>query len=277
MQLPLVDTTGKKMKPVIVPDEIFNHPVDTQLLAQAVRVYQANRRQGTKKVKTRAEIARTTAKVWRQKGTGRARHGSRKAPIFVGGGVAHGPTGKENYQLALPRRLRKKALCGALTQKAKGEAITVIDNLTSLKPKTKPAAQVLKKVASYTKKDKLLIIIDTPHKNLWLAIRNLPGITLSQASCLNSYEVLENHRLLFSQEGLKSVITKLTPHTSQQTTPSEKPPKKSASSPKQKVNAKKTRIDNNKNIPPKSAKKPTNKQSLKNKSRATTAKNTKTK
>src|SRR3990167_7073702 len=117
---------GEKVEAVTLPKEIFGVEVKPQLLAQAVRVWLSNQRKAFAKTKTRKDVAKTTAKMFKQKGTGRARHGSYAAPIFVGGGVAHGPSGEQNYRMELPKHLKRKALAGALTEKAKAGELTIL-------------------------------------------------------------------------------------------------------------------------------------------------------
>jgi LSU ribosomal protein L4P len=133
----LLDINGKKVGTINLPPEIFAAEVNPPLMAQAVRVYLANQRKAHPKTKTRAEVNRTKAKWYRQKGTGRARHGSRAAPIFVGGGVAHGPTGEQNYQLKMPKKMKKAALFSALTSKFKEKEILVVKGLEKIEPKPK--------------------------------------------------------------------------------------------------------------------------------------------
>src|SRR3990167_8071260 len=107
-----------------------------QLLAQAIKVYLTNQRQGTKHAKTRGEVAGSGKKIWRQKGTGKARHGDRQAPLFVGGGIAHGPKGNENYKLNLPDKMKRLALRIVLTDKLKDERIVLVKSLKTVKAKT---------------------------------------------------------------------------------------------------------------------------------------------
>src|SRR3989337_4392523 len=104
MNIDIVNSQNKKVDTMTLPKEIFGLPDNPNLMAQAIRVYLANQHQGSKKTLTRGEVNRTTAKVWKQKGTGRARHGSRKAPIFVGGGIAHGPRGVTAASLKLTKK-----------------------------------------------------------------------------------------------------------------------------------------------------------------------------
>lgn len=199
MQAACYDYTGKKLDPVTLPKSVFEVPAPEALIAQAVSIYLARQRQGTKAVKTRGEVAYSTRKIWKQKGTGRARHGSRKAPIFVGGGVSHGPTGLENYNLKLSQKMRHRSLLGALNLKAQAKNIIIIDDLSPIKPKTKVMQTLLETVASYPKHN-LLMILDAPFTSVINAVKNLPKIQSTQVKRLNTYEVMRAHTLILSQK-----------------------------------------------------------------------------
>lgn len=154
-----------------------------KLLAQAVRVHLANQRQGTQSAQTRAEVNRTRKKLYKQKGTGGARHGDRKAPIFVGGGVSFAPKPRD-YSLKLPKQMKKKALAQALKSK-KLEKIV----LTKVDGKTKTLAKLLD-----LEKPALLITKEYNQK-VWRAGRNLENLTILPKNQLNTYEVLKAHKI----------------------------------------------------------------------------------
>src|SRR3990170_5938571 len=126
MLIQVLNTRGEPAGKTDLPEEIFAVKASPRLLAQAVRVYLANQRLAQARAKTRGEVKGSGKKIWRQKGTGRARHGDAQAPIFVGGGVAHGPTGRENYKLKLPKRLKRRALFAALTQKIEEKELVIV-------------------------------------------------------------------------------------------------------------------------------------------------------
>lgn len=153
------------------------------LLAQAVRVYLANQRQGTQSALTRAEISRTRKKLYKQKGTGGARHGDRKAPIFVGGGVTFAPKPRD-YSLKLPTKMKQKALVEALKLK-KPEKIS-LDKVTD---KTKTLVRLLDLDNS------ALLITKKYNKKVWLAGRNIANLTILPKEQLNVYEVLKAHKI----------------------------------------------------------------------------------
>jgi len=207
----LLDINGKKVGTINLPPEIFAAEVNPLLMAQAVRVYLANQRKAHPKTKTRAEVNRTKAKWYRQKGTGRARHGSRSAPIFVGGGVAHGPTGKQNYQLKMPKKMKKAALFSALTSKFKEKEILVVKGLEKIEPKTKKMAEIIRKSKIQNPKSKILLVLPKLLKNVVLAGRNLENLEIAQAADLNTYQVLASDKLIFLPESidkLKEVFLK---------------------------------------------------------------------
>jgi large subunit ribosomal protein L4 len=194
MNADVYSLTGKKISTFSLPDSVFNQPASPALLAQAVRVYLSNQRQGTKGVKTRAQVNYSTRKLWRQKGTGRARHGSRKAPIFVGGGVAHGPTGLENYHLKLTKKMRLQALLGALSAKAQAKEIGLLDDTAKADGKTKSFAKFMDAL-NPGRKSRVLLILDQPYPAVLKAIRNLPNLQATQVTRLHTFEVL-NHTLI---------------------------------------------------------------------------------
>ena len=207
----LLDINGKKVGTINLPPEIFAAEVNPPLMAQAVRVYLANQRKAHPKTKSRAEVNRTKAKWYRQKGTGRARHGSRAAPIFVGGGVAHGPTGEQNYQLKMPKKMKKAALFSALTSKFKEKEILIVKGLEKIEPKTKKMAEVLKKIQILNSKFQILLVLPKLLENVVLAGRNLENLEIAQAADLNTYQVLASDKLIFLPESidkLKEVFLK---------------------------------------------------------------------
>lgn len=189
MQIDVLDTKGKKIGKLKASDQLFAVEADPKLMAQAVRVYLANQRQVTAKVKNRGEVSGSGKKIWRQKGTGRARHGDRYAPIFVGGGIAHGPDGKQNYKLKLSKKMRLKALSTALTQKLKQGELLVVDGLDKKEPKTKIMEKVLDKLVGELKK----ILIVTPLKSeaVVRSAKNIQGVRIISANRLNAYELLK--------------------------------------------------------------------------------------
>lgn len=200
------DTKGKKVSAIRLPDKIFKAKINEPLMAQAVRVYLSNQRKAKAKVKTRGEVNLSGRKIYRQKGTGRARHGDRKAPIFVKGGKAHGPTGQQNYKLKMNKKMKRLALFSALTSKLKDKEIIIVDDLEKIKPKTKEMVKIIKnlklKVKSDNSKFKITFVLPEVMENVIRAGRNIPGVKLSQARLLNTYEVLNGGKLIFMKKSI---------------------------------------------------------------------------
>lgn len=205
MKAPLYDLTGKKTKDLELPVSVFSVKATPDLIAQVVRVYQDRLHQKTSKVKTRSEINLTKAKWFRQKGTGRARHGAQSAPIFVGGGVAHGPKGVAPAPKKLNQKMRRRALLALLSTKANDKAISIVSSFEKLEPKTKTLDQLLEKI---NQKQNALIITSSRQSNLLRAAKNLPYVTLSPVSTLNSLKLLSVKHLIFDQAALDSFSPK---------------------------------------------------------------------
>jgi large subunit ribosomal protein L4 len=221
------DAKGNLADTITLPKEIFDAKVNNPLMAQAVRVYLANQRRGTVKTKTRGEVKISTRKIYRQKGTGRARHGAASAPIFVGGGVAFGPRPRD-YSLSLNQKMRRLALFSALTVKLKNGDIKIVKGLEKLEPKTKLMVQAFNGLASGVKNPKILFI--TPYfaslnanavngkkalegklntgeefKNVVKSARNIEGINILASNLLNTYEVLKSNNIIFMKESIDTL------------------------------------------------------------------------
>lgn len=199
MKIDVYTQTGTKLKTKAeLPDEIFGVEPNKALLTQYVRVYRANQRQGTAKIKTRGEVRGGGRKPWRQKGTGRARHGSIRSPLWVGGGTVHGPRPKD-WSLTMPKRMRRKALFSALSKKLKEEGILVLNKLELKGIRTKDLKEILDKLPV---KDKVLIALDAADKKIILSARNIAGVKTIPAKDLNAYEVLNAQTLVLPKKVL---------------------------------------------------------------------------
>ncbi len=203
-----IDHTGKELPKLTLSDQIFAAKVNPTLMAQAIRVYLDRQHQHTSKTKTRGEVALTTAKWFKQKGTGRARHGSQAAPIFVGGGVAHGPTGVRAAAKTLPAKMRRLSLIGALSDKAQNSKITIISDLDKISSKTSDINKMLKALG-LTKK--ILLLTAKPYEKLVKASSNLTSLNTSYYQKVNTLRVLSSNHLLIDQEALSSIETWLLP------------------------------------------------------------------
>ncbi len=195
-------TKGVK-KPSVSMPKIMQEKENLVLLAQAIRVYEAKSHPALSKTKSRGEVALSKRKIWRQKGTGRARHGARSAPIFVGGGKAHGPKGVKR-KLVLPKKMRQKALKVALTLKAKDNELMFLDGISLLK-KTKDAAALLDKIAGkekFKKTKRYTLALSEKNSNAKLALRNLKNVDVVRFSDLNAYTVYFGGVLVIDKEAL---------------------------------------------------------------------------
>lgn len=203
LELGIYDTTGKVEKTLNLPKEIFSTTGSPNVLAQYVRVYLTNQRAGTASTKTRSEVTGSTRKIYRQKGTGRARHGDIKAPIFVGGGVVGGPK-PHNYVLRINDKQKKKALLLSLTLKTKEKNIIGLSSeFLKMQAKTKIFATFLKTLQFSEKTKGLLVLPKMEKNNLVLAARNLPNIEMTDVQSLNPYSILKNRKLFLLEDSLK--------------------------------------------------------------------------
>lgn len=201
LEVMIYDLTGVKKTPAKVSKDIFGKKVSDKLLATYVRVYLTNQRQNNAASKTRAEITGSTKKIYKQKGTGRARHGAKSAPIFVGGGVAFGPQPYDTSS-KLNKKQKKAALFGALTKAYEADHIIGLsDEAVSAKSKTKDVAKFLQKL-DLVKKKTLLVFPKLEKNNLVLSSRNIPNVTVMDAQSLNTYAVLSQEKIVFVKNAL---------------------------------------------------------------------------
>jgi len=201
MQVPVHNMAGDQIGTVELPADIFEVEVNPGLMHQAYVRQMANARLGTHKTKTRGEVNRTKAKWYRQKGTGRARHGSRNAPIFVGGGVAHGPQPRD-YTKRMPRKMRRQALRCALSALAADDQILVVDRFSVDGPKTREMKALLDRLVG---EQSALILVAERDEALEKSVRNLPNARTLRASYLNIRDLLSHDRVIIPQAAL-SVI-----------------------------------------------------------------------
>ena len=201
MELPVYNMAGKKVSTRELPVSIFEANINRDLMHQALVRQLANARLGTHKTKTRSEVNRTTAKVYRQKGTGRARHGSRKAPIFVGGGKAHGPLPRK-YTKNMPRKMRRAALCSALSVKAGGGDIVLIDQISLDAPKTREIANL---VETLTNGESTLLLMAERNEIVEKSSRNLADVKVLRAGYLNVRDLLGYDKILMPLAALDAV------------------------------------------------------------------------
>lgn len=201
-RLDVYNTSAKKTSVITLKKAIFSAKINQSLMAQAVRVYLTNQRFANAQTKSRGQVITSKRKIWRQKGTGRARHGSRNAPIFVGGAKAHGPTGEQNYKRKLSKQMKKQALFSALSQQLQEKNILVLSGLDQLKPQTKNFDQVFKKLVKQPKK--LLLLLPDSKATIKRGTSNLPYLIAAPAIQLNTYQVLNAHKLIFTKEAVQA-------------------------------------------------------------------------
>ncbi|HET92390.1 MAG TPA: 50S ribosomal protein L4 [Chloroflexi bacterium] len=201
MVVPLYNTKGETVGEIELRSDIFEADVNVSLMHQALVRQLANARQGTHKAKSRGEVNRTKAKWYRQKGTGRARHGSRNANLFVGGGVAHGPT-PHRYTKKMPRKMSRAALRSALSVKATEDQIVVLDALEMEMPKTKDMVAVLDRLGL---EQRVLILLSERNEPVEKSARNLSQVKTLRASYLNIRDLFNYDCVLMPLDALHVV------------------------------------------------------------------------
>lgn len=200
----VLDKSGKKVKEISVPEGIFSYPLKEHLLYEAVVNFRANLRRGTASTKTRAEVRGGGRKPWRQKGTGRARAGSIRSPLWRKGGVTFGPKPR-SYYYNLPKKMKRNALKSALSLKFSERLMLILKTLDFKEPKTKEGAKFLERLNL----DSALIVDSNQNKNLFLSLRNIPRVKAVDYNQVNVYEVLNHRWLIFSQNAFESLMERL--------------------------------------------------------------------
>jgi large subunit ribosomal protein L4 len=205
MQFPVRNLAGEEVGTVELDDSVFGVPVRVDILHRVVRWQLAKRRQGTHKVKSRGEVARSRKKIYRQKGTGRARHGSRRAHIFVGGGIAFGPKPRD-HAIDLPKKVRRLGLCCALSDKLREGRLIVLDEARLEQPKTKLLAQHLAQLGISSA---LVVTGGEPERNFVLASRNLPRVVVMPQIGANVYDILRHETLVLTRDAVELLQERL--------------------------------------------------------------------
>jgi large subunit ribosomal protein L4 len=195
----IVDLNNQKVGEIELADEVFGAEVNDNLLYEAVRHYQACQRSGTVKTKVRGDVAGSGKKLWKQKGTGRARVGSVRSPIWRHGGTVHGPQPRD-YSYKLPRKMPLGALRSALSAKLRDGELKVVQAFNLADPKTKAAQAALKRLEASRK---VLVIENGENRNLTLSMRNLEGVTLMPTRDVNAYHLLGHDRVLLSESAAR--------------------------------------------------------------------------
>ena len=200
MYLDVIDTDNKKVDTIEIKEDIFGEKVNGHLLYEIVKMQMANKRAGTASTKTKGFVSGGGAKPWKQKGTGRARSGSIRSPLWRHGGIAFGPHPRD-YSYLMPKRMRKEAMRSVILLKLKEDKIRIINEINLEKPKTKLVVDVLKRlnVASG------LIVIDDGNRNLELAARNLKDSKILKVCGLNVYDLLSYDNLIITRSAIEKV------------------------------------------------------------------------
>ncbi len=196
---------AKKVE-VQLREDIFNVPIKKHVLWEVVKWQLAKRRAGTHSTKTRGEVAYSNRKILPQKGTGNARHGDRGAPIFVGGGIAHGPKPRD-YSYHLNKKVRRKALKMALSDRAKEGRITVVEDFTFEAPKTKTVVEFLKSLG--LDGQKVVVVIPEKDEVIQKSFRNLPNAIVLPVEGLNVYDILWANHLVITKNALQKIEERL--------------------------------------------------------------------
>lgn len=210
MKYPLLNQQGKNVGEADLADRVFNVDVNKDLLHQVMLSAQGNSREAVANTKDRGEVRGGGKKPWKQKGTGRARHGSIRSPLWRGGGVTFGPTNDRNFSKKINKKVKQKALFMVLTQKAKDKELILIDSLKIDQPKTKEVAVILKSILHSGKTKKVvksLIVTSLNDKDLSRAARNISFIQTISPANLNIIDILSNKFLIIAQDAL-AVIEK---------------------------------------------------------------------
>ncbi|GEL07467.1 50S ribosomal protein L4 [Salisediminibacterium halotolerans] len=197
----MYNQAGSQVGEIELSDNVFGVEPNESVLYEAVIMQQASKRQGTHSVKGRSDVSGGGAKPWRQKGTGRARHGSIRSPIWVGGGVAFGPTPRK-YGFKMPKKQRRLALKSAFSTKVNDDAVCVLDELSLEAPKTKAMKEILKGLSA---EEKTLIVTDSFNSNVALSAQNLPNVKYLTADGVNVLDLLHNDKVLITQDAVKQV------------------------------------------------------------------------
>jgi large subunit ribosomal protein L4 len=201
MKVDVKDTSGTTVGELDLRDDVFGIEPNSVVMHQALVRQQANARLGTHKTKTRGEVRGTTAKWYRQKGTGRARHGDRKAPIFVGGGQAHKPQPRD-YTQKMPRKMRRLALRSALSAKAAANEVIILDQLVFDQPKTGSMVQLLSKLGI---EGSAVLLLPERNENVEKSANNLKDVKTLRAGYLNIRDLLGHNYLIIPKDAVSII------------------------------------------------------------------------
>lgn len=201
LNIAVYNQLGEKVRDTELNEKVFGIEPNNQAIFDMVLLQRASWRQGTHKVKNRTEVAGGGKKPWRQKGTGRARQGSIRAPQWRGGGVVFGPTPRK-YGFKLNRKVRQLALKSALSQKVIDSELTILDNIAFEAPKTKSMVAVLK---AFEADRKALFVVEGENANVELSARNIPGVKVVDSKGINVYDILNSDKMFITEAAVKAI------------------------------------------------------------------------
>ena len=202
--LEVYDLNGKAVEKMELDPLFQDGPVNTDVIYQAVLMYQAGQREGTAATKTRGEVRGGGKKPWKQKGTGRARHASIRSPLWRGGGTTFGPSPRD-YSYALPAQLRRKAVVEGVKDKVAGGKFVVLKQLELGQPKTRLMADIL----DAFKAEKPLVVVDQKSRNVSLASRNIPNLSVKTADEVNVLDVVSHKECMITRAGYQGLVKRL--------------------------------------------------------------------
>lgn len=203
MQLAVMDNAGREVSQVELPGDIFEAKINVGLMHQAFVRQMANARQGSHNTRSRSEIRATGAKWYRQKGSGRARHGAQSAPIFVGGGLAHGPKPRD-YSKKMPKKMRRGAIRSTLSALARDEQLVIVDKLDIAAPKTRQMRNLIETLVG---EQSALLVVTREQKAVRKSVSNLPNAHSIVANYLNIRDLLKYDKVIMSLDALDVVIS----------------------------------------------------------------------
>lgn len=201
LQVPVVDLNNNVIGNVDLDEKVFGQPVNEALLHEAVTMSLNNQRQGTHATKTRALVSGGGKKPWRQKGSGRARSGSSRSPVWVGGGTVFGPHPRD-YSYSMPRKKGRLALCSALSSKLKENNLIILDTFGVKDGKTKEIVSLLRRLNA---SGSTLIVCDSQNEPVYRGGRNLAGVVVMDVSQINVYDLLKFKNLIITKDGIEKV------------------------------------------------------------------------
>lgn len=204
MNYKVIDITGKETSTVNLEDKVFNSKVNRNLLLQYIRVFLANRRQGTSSTKTRGEVSGGGKKPWKQKGTGRARHGSIRSPIWAGGGISHGPK-PVDWTLSLPKKMKKLSMISALSSKTQLDKLKIVQDFNFDSPKTKQMEAFINKLELT---NSTLLILATNNLHTRRSTQNIKQLSTALVDNVNPYEVVNAKNVIIEQGAVEILNTK---------------------------------------------------------------------